>query len=334
MLFSDLKGFSKIQNDELKTKLFRFTRKDILDQLLNPSNHIYYNTWGDAFFICSDNPVALAEIALQIRDKIRNKDWAHFGLTEGIAVRIALHAQMARVIMGPDGTVSNVVGKGVDKTARIEPVTEPNDVFCSDLFHQLLVNEGAQNIRGVAIGRRALAKSFGEMDLFRIVWTSEALQQPLPAAALQTRPMPQIKRKPTDRERTDFLYQSFSAIQSYFQAALSQLSNLYPDVETSLRVITNTKFVCEIYLHGQLKNSCKVWIGGHHFAGNSISYSEGRFGLDTDNSVNELLQVEDDGSDIFLKPLMSMDYGHAGGKMTPEQAAEYLWKRLTKALEH
>jgi len=64
MLFSDLKGFSKIKNDDLKTKLVNFTEHDILRQLLNPTNHIYVNTWGDAFYICSENPVALAEIAL------------------------------------------------------------------------------------------------------------------------------------------------------------------------------------------------------------------------------------------------------------------------------
>lgn len=334
MLFSDLKGFSKIKNDELKTKLFKFTQTDILNQLLNPTNHIYHNTWGDAFYICSDNPVALAEIALQIRDKIRNKDWTQFGLNEDIAVRVALHAQMAQIVMEPGGTVSNVIGKGVDKTARIEPVTELNEVFCSDVFYQLLVNEDARNIRGVAVGRKALAKSFGEMNLFRLAWASEAPQPMAPTAAIQTPPMPQIKRKPTDRERADFLYRAFGIIQSHLQAALNQLPNSYPGIETSLRVFDNTKFVCEIYLQGQLKNSCKVWIGGHHFTGNSISYSDGRFGLDTDNSVNELLQVEDDGSEIFLKPLMSMGYIPAGSKMSPEQAAEYLWKRLTKALEN
>jgi class 3 adenylate cyclase len=333
MLFSDLKGYSKIKNDEIKTKLVSFTRTDILNQLLNSSNHIYHNTWGDAFFICSDNPVVLAEIALQIRDKIKNKDWMKFGLNEVIAVRIALHAQTAQVIVEPDGTVSNVVGKGVDKAARIEPVTEPNEVFCSDVFHQLLLNESVQNIRGIAIGRRALAKNFGEMNLFRLVWASETPQKPLAVAVLKTPSIPLIKRKPTDLERNDFLYQAFSEILSYLRTALDQLSTSYPEVKGSLRVITDTKFICEIYLHGQLKNSCKIWIGRDMFPTNSINYSEGRFGLDNDNSFNESLQVEDGGSEMFLKPLMSMGYSYASNKMSPEQAAEYLWKRLTNTLE-
>jgi class 3 adenylate cyclase len=333
MLFSDLKGFSKIKNNELKMRLVQFTENDILGQLLNSSNHIYHNTWGDAFYICSDNPLVLAEIALQIRDKIRNKDWKQFGLNESIAVRIALHAQMARVMLTPDGVVSNVIGKGVDKTARIEPITEPNDVICSEAFYQLLVNEEPVNISGIHIGRKALAKNFGQMDLFRLVWAREAPEQKLPAIVTPTLPMPRIKRKSTDREKTDFLYQAFGTIRSYLQEALSQLSNSNPDVEFSLRDITSAKYVCEVYLHGERKNGCKVWIGGHQFGGNGISYSEGSFGLETDGSINEMLQVEDDGSELYLKSFMGGVYGLAQDKMSPEQAAEYLWKRFIKQLE-
>jgi len=334
MLFSDLKGYSKIKSDEIKTKLVNFTRTDILNQLLNSTNHIYQNTWGDAFFICSDNPVVLAEIALQIRDKIKNKDWMKFGLNEAVAIRIALHAQTAQVIVGPDGTVSNVVGKGVDKTARIEPITEPNEVFCSDVFYKFLINESPQNIRGIAIGRRPLAKNFGDMDLFRLVWTSETPQKPLATAVLNTPSIPLIKRKLTDLERNDFLFQTFSEILSYLRIALNQLSTSYSDVKGSLRVITDTKFICEVYMYGQLKNSCKIWIGRNMFPTNSINYSEGRFDLDNDNSFNESLQVEDNGSEMFLKPLMSMGYNNVSNKMSPEQAAEYLWRRLTSTLEH
>jgi len=335
MLFSDLKGFSKIKNDDLKAKLVSFLKTDILGQLLDSTNHIYVNTWGDAFYICSENPIALAEIALLIRDRIKNKDWIRFGLNEDLEVRIALHAQMARVVTESDGRISNVTGKGVDTTARIEPVTKSNEVFCSEAFHQILVSENPRNIRSFPVGRTALAKNFGEMNLFRLVWTSESPQHPQFITGTPLPPMPPIKRKRTDREKTDFLYNAFNIIRSYLQQALDQLSNSNPDVECSLRDITNTKFICEIYLGGEHKNSCKVWIGGDLFGGNGISYSEGRFGLDNDSSINELLQVEDDGFEIFLKPLMGAVYGQSDKtKFSPEQAAEHLWKRFTNPLKY
>jgi class 3 adenylate cyclase len=333
MLFSDLKGYSKIKNDDLKTNLVKFAENDIIGQLLNPSNHIYVNTWGDAFYICSENPVALAEIALQMRDKIRNKDWVKFGLNEDLEVRIALHTQIARVMSDPDGKISNVVGKAVDTTARIEPVTKPNDVFCSETFHHLLLNENPRNIRSIEVGRMPLAKNFGEMNLFRLVWASEAPLQTVPTTRLTT-PMPRINQKPTDRERNNFLYESLSTIRSYLQDALTQLSNANPNVEFSLRDITNTKLICEIYLNGQHKNSCKVWVGGHLLGSNAINYSEGRFDIDNDNSINEILQVEDDGSELYLKSIMGRVYGEVKDKLSPEDAAEHIWKRFTKPLEH
>jgi len=335
MLFSDLKGFSKIQNDDLKTKLVNFARTDILGRLLNPTNHFYANTWGDAFNICSENPVALAEIALQIRDKIKNTDWIKFGLNEDVEVRIALHAQIAQVIVENDGTISNVVGKGVDTTARIEPVTIPNEVFCSETFHHLLVNEKPRNIRSFAKGRMMLAKGFGEMDLFGLVWASEASQQaqPITVRPTPTTPMPRINGKPTDRERNDFLYKAFSTIRSYLQEALGQLSSSNPNVEFSLRDITNTQFICEIYLNGQHKNSCKVWVGGHGLGSSAINYAEGRINVDRDGSINEILQVEDDGAELYFKSFMSI-YGQSLDKMSPEQAAEHIWIRFTKPLEH
>src|ERR671923_2696332 len=89
MLFSDLKGFSKIKNDDLKEKLQVFLKREIQDRLLDSTNHFYFNTWGDAFYICSENPVRLAELALQIRDKVRNNDWIRFGLSEDLEIRIA-----------------------------------------------------------------------------------------------------------------------------------------------------------------------------------------------------------------------------------------------------
>ncbi len=330
MLFSDIRGFSNIRNDDLKVRLERFLKKDILEHLLTPENHIYFNPWGDAFFICSENPVALAELGLQIRDKFRHQDWIRFGLREALAVRVALHAQTVRLVNNPDGTIRDVTGAGVDTTARMEPVTAPNEVFCSELFHQLLTQAGPANINTVPVGKKQLAKGFGEMNLYRLAWTAEVLPGPAHAEG-ERQSMPRVRRKPTDRERADFLYDAFGKLQAYLQSALEQLAMSDSHVETSLRPISNTKFLCEIYLDGHLVNRCKVWIGGL-FAGSSISYTEGRFDLDNDNSLQESLQVEDDGFDFFLKPMMGTMYGVMNDKMTSQQAAEYLWKRFTNQL--
>lgn len=344
MLFSDLKGFSHIKNDDFKTKLVNFLKIDILDRLLDSSNHFYFNTWGDAFYICSENPLALTELALQIRDKIKNKDWTRFGLNDDVEIRIALHAQITMVITEANGTVSNVTGQGVDRTARIEPVTKPNEVFCSEAFHQILLSESPRNIKSFPIGRTALAKNFGEMNLFRLGWASEANQPNLsttktpassiPESSAFSPPVPKIRRKRTDREKADFIYQSFNILQQYFQNALNQLSKSNRDIEISFRPINNNKFVGEIYLDGGLKCSCKVWIGGMSFRDGGIKYAERHFSIEDDNSFNELLQVEDDGFEIFLRPTFNIKYGQTKDRMSAEEAAESLWTRFTEQLKY
>jgi class 3 adenylate cyclase len=337
MLFSDIKGYSKIKNDDLKVKLVREFNEDIIAHVLKPSNHYYYNTWGDAFYICSDNPVALAEIALEMRDKARNKNWQQFGLSENLAIRIALHAQSARILMGPDGEVSNVVGMGVDTAARIEPITDPNEVFCSKIFYDLLLTESANNIRGIPIGRKKLAKDFGEADLYRLIWSSELLEKQSEIRLQSSIPMPKVKGGVTDKQRADFLLQAFDFIKAYFERALNQFSSTQADIETSFRPVSNMKFVSEIYRNGKAVRVCKIWINVSGLPDNYIRYSDDRHSLDSDQTYNEALQVKDDDSQVYLEPFPMLSFGlgfQVKNKLTPEEAAEYLWKRLVLPLEH
>src|SRR5687767_6598414 len=97
MLFSDVKGFSKIEENNLITRFHSIIHSD-LEQLLTPENHFRVNSWGDAFYICSRSAVALAEIALRMRDRFRTRNWSTDGLPNDLAVRIALHMQEVRVV--------------------------------------------------------------------------------------------------------------------------------------------------------------------------------------------------------------------------------------------
>jgi len=170
ILFSDLEGYSKIKNDSLKLKLVKFLENDIIKKVLTKDNHLFYNSWGDAFFICSSNPLDLAEIALQIRDKIKNKDWKRFDFQFDIAIRIGLHIQNVKVSFKNNGQINNIIGKGIDTTARIEPITEPNQVYCSDVFYNHINLEETHKIEGNFIGEKELAKHFGLMKIYKLDW--------------------------------------------------------------------------------------------------------------------------------------------------------------------
>jgi len=111
MLFADIKGFSGIKNDPLYSKL-----GSIIDQiktnLQSQDTNFFINTWGDAFFICSYDPFDLIEIALELRDKFRNKNWLKLGFNEKLSIRIGIHTESANIRF-EDGKATNVIGSSV-----------------------------------------------------------------------------------------------------------------------------------------------------------------------------------------------------------------------------
>ena len=149
-------------------------------------------------------------------------------------------------------------------------------------------------------------------------------------------PLPEIKKKFTQRDKDIFLKDSFKKIKSYFQHALSRLEEKYPDIETDFTEIHNFKFTCTIYLNGDVKTKCKIWMGGP-LSSDSISYYEGDFNLDQDGSCNDWITVNDEGAALGLKPsgfgLVSPDI-EKDKALSPEKAAEYLWLRFTERLKY
>ena len=97
MLFSDLKDYSKIESDSLKEQI-EIINQDMISKYLNPYNHIFVNTWGDGFFICSYSCSDITEIALRMRDHIRTLNWRKLHFINPLSIRIALHSSEATVI--------------------------------------------------------------------------------------------------------------------------------------------------------------------------------------------------------------------------------------------
>ena len=152
--------------------------------------------------------------------------------------------------------------------------------------------------------------------------------------------IPKVKRNISDLEKRNFLKTSFSEINNYFKNALIKLKQANKHVETELDQITSTKFVAAIYVEGELKAQCKIWIGGTLGGEDSISFLEGIRGLDinNDNSINDSASVTDDGTKIYfdilgtfwgnLVGIEDINIKHASAK----DVAIYYWARLTNYL--
>lgn len=146
--------------------------------------------------------------------------------------------------------------------------------------------------------------------------------------------MPQIKKKYTQRDKDRYLMGSFEVISSYFRAALSKLESHHSEIEVDFIEVNNIKFICTVYVNGEIGNKCKIWVGGS-YSSNSICYSEGSFDIENDNSYNDWLHIENDEIDLGFR-LSNMWFGKHEYTdkdiINTEDAAKYLWERFISTL--
>jgi predicted MPP superfamily phosphohydrolase len=155
-------------------------------------------------------------------------------------------------------------------------------------------------------------------------------------------PIPKIRRTISDLEKKKFLKSSFNEIKNYFDTALNKLNKTNQHIETDFDEITSSKFVATVYVEGQIKSQCKIWIGGMWGGENSISYAEGIRGIDinNDSSMNDSARVTDDGIEIYFD-ILGMSFGHLEGidkinlkHASAKDVAIYYWTRFTNYLRH
>ena len=177
---------------------------------------------------------------------------------------------------------------------------------------------------------RKLANAKGQDLTASVPRGIQSTMQELTSSPFGPIPMPKLKKTFTQLEKDRFGRASFNLIKDYFRHGLKELEKNDPDVQTDFEDVTNLHFVSKIYVRGDMKAQCNIWLGDH-FGPNSICYNEGIRGVGT-NSINESMAVEDNGEELGLHVGF---FGMQEKRMTTQQqAAEHLWKRFTSHLEH
>lgn len=149
-------------------------------------------------------------------------------------------------------------------------------------------------------------------------------------------PMPNIKKKFTQLDRDKYLRESYNFMREYFKKGLKILERKCDEIQTDFQEITTIKFICKIYQKGEMKNQCKIWIGGWHTT-ESIAYSAGQnASINNDNSMNDSLSVEDEEGVLGLRPmaimLTPMVSKYNNKLLDHRQASEYFWLRYIEVL--
>ncbi len=168
ILFADYKGFSRLGERELP--LFMAEVMGRIGAVLNEfGDHVEFrNSWGDAIYAIVDTPQNAARIALELQRRLTGLPPQLHPPGTVAGMRIGVH--FGPVWHGSDRITGNRLWYGgeVNRTARIEPVTPVGGVYCTESFAAALLVEDYRHCRFISVGRQALAKDFGEVELYRL----------------------------------------------------------------------------------------------------------------------------------------------------------------------
>ena len=148
--------------------------------------------------------------------------------------------------------------------------------------------------------------------------------------------VPTLKKPSTEADRRRFGKQALELIRTYFQNGLNELARRNTALECDFESTTATEFAAEIFLNGSSACWCKIWLGSM-FSTDGVSYSEGRHNYGR-NACNEILAVDERQGELHLSSFIGLghvrsDFSFDLKRMSPEQAAEYLWRRFVLPLE-
>ena len=156
MLFGDVKGYSKLSDPELLLFARHFMKRvaDVLDG--QASRILSRRTAGDGLFLVFADLGAAVAVALQLRDMVAGTRWEECGLPPSLGIRISLDAGPVYGFPDPVTRRDEVCGAYVNRAARIEPITPPNEVYASEAFASLYVASGGKAFRFDYVGQTEL----------------------------------------------------------------------------------------------------------------------------------------------------------------------------------
>lgn len=185
MMFSDLSGYSKLRDEHIPAFL------DFLERLNRAMEKIgmsleSINTWGDAVFAVADSAIKIADFGLRYCDLIENLGKKYPEFPFPIRARISLHSGPVFIATDPFIKKMNFYGGHINRAARLEPVTAVGQVYATQQFVAMLYGEindernectqkGLKYYERYSteyVGMLALAKSFGQQEVYHLRWNN------------------------------------------------------------------------------------------------------------------------------------------------------------------
>ena len=169
VLFADVKGFSKIEEERLPA-FSRHVFGPLGDIIRTHGDHVLFtNTWGDAVHVVFSDAVAGARCALAMQRALGAIDFAAFDLPEEIGMRVSLHVGPVFEGYDPINEEETYYGQTLTRAARMEPITPIGEVYVTEQYAALIEMQPDADFRCNYVGDVPLAKDFGSLRMYRLV---------------------------------------------------------------------------------------------------------------------------------------------------------------------
>jgi len=178
MLFADAVGYSKLTENQIPIFIRRFL--GAVGALNEKTAHrpIHMQTAGDGLYFVFHDTQQAGHYALELNRLMRSTDWKALGLPPSFDLRIALHC--GPIFCGQDPVTKEPLytGSHTSRTARIEPITPPGQVYTSSAFAAVAAATGVDDLGFSYVGRIPLAKHYGSLALYHVLeTTTEAVSE-------------------------------------------------------------------------------------------------------------------------------------------------------------
>jgi len=168
MLFADAVGFSKMTEDQIPIFIRNFMGR--VGALNERTAHrpIHMQTSGDGLYFVFRDTKDAGHYALELNAIVRGTDWTELGLPPSFDLRIGLHCGPIFCCEDPVTHEALYTGSHTSRTARIEPITPPGQVYTSSAFAAVAAATGVDDLGFSYIGRIPLAKHYGSLALYHV----------------------------------------------------------------------------------------------------------------------------------------------------------------------
>ena len=168
MLFADAVGYSALSEDQTPNFITQFLGAvaDLNARTVQRPEHV--ETTGDGLYMVFRSVRDAGYYALELNKLVTGIDWASRGLPGGLNIRIALHCGPVYCGRNPVTGSPLYTGPHTSRTARIEPVTPPGQVYASSAFAAVAAATGVDDLAMQYIGRIPLAKGYGLLGLYHV----------------------------------------------------------------------------------------------------------------------------------------------------------------------